>query len=116
MVSSMCVYESKISKAFDDYLRNLDAAKQSPDVILSDERAKERYETKLMYDSTEKRSFPDGRWGDIGQKALFLMMLSLNSAIFRVKVGRCPYQSHRLGVFSGESCMLFTSTELLFTI
>jgi hypothetical protein len=44
----------------------------------------------VIHDSTEKRSFPPGRWGKLAQKALFLMMPSLNLTVFQAKVGRCP--------------------------
>jgi hypothetical protein len=45
----------------------------------------------IKYDSTEKRSLATSWWGKLGQKAPFLMMPSLNLAVFRAKVGRCPY-------------------------
>ena len=50
----------------------------------------------FMIGSPERRSFPDGRWGDIGQRVLFLMILSLNATHCQGELGRCPYQNHRL--------------------
>jgi len=44
-----------------------------------------------IYDSTEKRSLAPGWWGKLGQKAPFLTTPSLNLAVFRAKMGHCPY-------------------------
>ena len=41
-------------------------------------------------DSTEKRSFVSGWWGDIGEEASFLAVPSLCLAALRAKVGHCP--------------------------
>jgi len=50
--------------------------------------------SKVIDDSTEKRSFAPHRWGKECEQVSIAVVPSLDSTIFRAKVGRCPYWIH----------------------